>query len=490
MCALGLCGMSVAMAAVPKTAALTRPPKLLQFVQALWPEAQKAAGHGATVVLAVDIDAQGQVSKTQVQTSAGSDFDEAAQQAVRQFRFEPALWDDKPGPARIVYRYVFEWKELPRPATLAGKVRDGMTGKAVPNLTVRVVDVPEAVTQTRADGSFELRELPAGTHPVEVGSPPYQVVRVEETLGAGVRLQVRYTVMKPGQKEQKDDDDYEVVVQIVPLRRETVAATIEAGQAARVPGGQGDVLKVVESMPGVARAAAGSGDVVVWGATPGESRTFVDGVPIPKLYHQGGLRSVMNGDLVQSVDLLPGGYGPEWGRGLGAMLSVQTNHLRDAPDARGEDGKLRLQGQLSADPLEAAGRVSVPVADALVTGAGRYSWLDKTLSSAVGPRVQEVFPLPTYEDVQTRIEFPMPAGTHLDLTWLHGADGVTRVQERENPNDRVRDQKSQSFNRLYLRYAATLADGAEVQITPWWGLDAQDQSQRVGALSASAKQEG
>ncbi len=480
----------MAMAAAPKPAALTRAPKLVQFVQAVWPEVEKAAGHGATVVLSVDIDAQGQVIKTQVQTSAGANFDGAAQNAVQQFRFEPALWDDKPGPVRIVYRYVFEWKELPRPATLAGKVRDGLTGKPVPNLPVRVVDVPDAVTQTRADGTFELRDLPAGTHAVEVGAAPYTVVRIDESLTAGVRLQVRYTVMKPGQKEPKDDDDYEVVVQIVPLRRETVAAVIEAGQAARVPGGQGDVLKVVESMPGVARAAAGSGDVVVWGAAPGESRTFVDGVPIPKLYHQGGLRSVMSGDLVQSVDLLPGGYGPEWGRGLGAMLSVQTKRLRDAPDARDEDGTLRLHGQVSVDPLEAAGRVSVPVGDALVTGAGRYSWLDKTLSSVVGASAQEVFPLPTYEDVQTRVEIPMPEGKHLDLTWLHGADGVHRVQERENPNDRVRDDKSQSFNRVYLRYAQTLADGAEVQVTPWWGLDAQDQAQQVGALSASATQSG
>ncbi len=478
--------------AAPKSVppVLTRPPRLLQFVTAPWPDAQKAAGHGATVVLAVEIDANGLVSKTQVQTSAGADFDQAAQQAVQQFHFEPALWDGKPGPVRIVYRYVFEWKELPRPATLAGKVRDGLTGKPVANLPVRVVDVPDAVTQTRADGTFELRELPAGTHPVEVGAPPYQLVRIEETLAAGMRLQVRYTVMKPGQKEQKDDDDYEVVVHIVPLRRETVAATVEAGQAARVPGGQGDVLKVVESMPGVARAAAGSGDVVVWGSTPGESRTFVDGVPVPKLYHQGGLRSVMTGDLVQSVELLPGGYGPEWGRGLGAMLAVQTKRLRDAPDARDADGQLRLHGQASADPLEAAGRLSVPIGDALLTGAGRYSWLDKTLASVVGAQVQEVFPLPTYQDVQTRLEVPMPKGKSLDVTWLHSGDGVTRVQNREDPNSQVRDVKSQSFERVYVRYSQTLADGAELQVTPWWGLDAQAQSQQVGALGASAQQSG
>ena len=198
----------------------------------------------------------------------------------------------------------------------------------------------------------------------------------------------------------------------------------------------------------------------------------------------------MSGDLVQSVDLLPGGYGPEWGRGLGAMLSVQTKRLRDAADARDEDGHLRLHGQASVDPLEAAGRVSVPVGDALVTGAGRYSWLDRTLATAVGKSVQEVFPLPTYEDIQTRVELPLSGNRHLDLTWLHSGDGVLRVQERSNPNDRVRDEKSQTFHRVYLRYAQTLADGSDVSVTPWWGLDAQDQRLEVGALRTSASQSG
>ena len=41
----------------------------------------------------------------------------------------------------------------------------------------------------------------------------------------------------------------------------------------------------------------------------------------------GGLRSTINGDLVRSIDLVPGGYGAEYGRGLGGLVRVETRAL-------------------------------------------------------------------------------------------------------------------------------------------------------------------
>src|SRR5450432_4137840 len=56
----------------------------------------------------------------------------------------------------------------------------------------------------------------------------------------------------------------------------SVATEITAEQGRKLPGTQGDVLKVVESMPGVARAAAGSAALVVWGAGSADTRIYVE----------------------------------------------------------------------------------------------------------------------------------------------------------------------------------------------------------------------
>ena len=97
-----------------------------------------------------------------------------------------------------------------------------------------------------------------------------------------------------------------------------VSTEVQAEQATRVPGTQGDVLKVVENLPGVARSAAGAGTLVVWGSAPQDTRVYVDGVHVPRLYHDGGYRSIVSSDFVRSVELVPDGYGPPYGRGLEA----------------------------------------------------------------------------------------------------------------------------------------------------------------------------
>src|SRR6202034_3120855 len=102
------------------------------------------------------------------------------------------------------------------------------------------------------------------------------------------------------------DEEEEIVVTAPRLKKQVVSTVVQAEQATRIPGTQGDVLKVVENLPGVARAAAGA--VVVWGAAPTDTRVYVEGVRVPRLYHDGGYRSIVNSDFVRSVELIPGGY--------------------------------------------------------------------------------------------------------------------------------------------------------------------------------------
>ena len=60
--------------------------------------------------------------------------------------------------------------------------------------------------------------------------------------------------------------------------------------------------------PGVARPTCISGDVVVRGAPTWDSKFYLDGVPIPTLYHYGGLKSTYNSDALLSIDFYPGGF--------------------------------------------------------------------------------------------------------------------------------------------------------------------------------------
>src|SRR4029077_11503798 len=109
--------------------------------------------------------------------------------------------------------------------------------------------------------------------------------------------------------------------------RETSDVKVSASEARKVAGTQGDVLKVVQNLPGVARPPLASGQLVVWGSAPNDTLVYGDGAEIPAIYHGSGLRSAVNSDLISSVDLVPGGFNAEYGRSLGGLVRVETREL-------------------------------------------------------------------------------------------------------------------------------------------------------------------
>ena len=365
--ALGL-GLAVGIAVAPVLAAarapaaapvLTRPPELVGFVEAEYPEQERAAGRTATVGLRIGLDAGGRVTKVEVASSGGEAFDRAALRAAEQFTFTPAEIDGKPAAIVIEYSYAFTLAAEPAvPPQTAGFVGIVVArGTKAPVAGARVVlrvagEAEPREATTDAAGRFAFEGVPPGEHEVALSGAELTAVQTRETLTAGEELDVRYEVaLAEPVLAPEDGDDLEILVVAPPLSREASSTKVRAEDARKVPGTSGDVVRVVESLPGVARSTAGSGQLVVWGAAPADTRVYVDGVPIPRLYHEGGLRSVVHPKLVDSIELVPGGQGAMWGRGLGGMVAVTTT----TPEGE------RVGGRVHADTLDASAVVTTPL---------------------------------------------------------------------------------------------------------------------------------
>lgn len=259
-----------------------------------------------------------------------------------------------------------------------------------------------------------------------------------------------------------------------PLRREAATTTVRADEAAKVPGASGDVLRIVESLPGVARASAGSGQLIVWGMAPQDTRVYVDGVPIPRLYHEGGLRSVVHSALVDSLSLMPGGYGSAWGRGLGGVLSVTTR----APD------QPRVRGRVAADTLDASGVLTAPLGKrvwltAAVRGAYLKAWADRLVAESARAFV----PIPRYGDGQLRLAIRPSASDRVELVGLVSVDRFARGAPNPDPALALLDQRALDFGRLYGRWIRDRGDGHVLSLTPYVGLARARQQANFGALA-------
>lgn len=452
---------------------LTKAPELVTFVEAPFPEAQK--GHTGSVVLAVTIRADGTVEDATVTESAGEDFDAAAVAAVKQFVFSPAEIDGKPARIRILYKYDFVEKvELPTTAIYTGTVLDADSHGPVPGVTVTLADGRSAVTD--AEGRFTFTDVPPGTEDVSLSGERLTALSTEETFVAGQKLEATYEVSLQSDDAEGGGDDMEILVSAPALQRQAISTEIPAEEARKVPGTQGDVLRVVENLPGVARASLGTGALVVWGAAPGDTGVYVDGVPVPRLYHDGGLRSVVGSDLVKAVELVPGGYAAPYGRAVGGLVSVSTQHFTDGQ-----------HGALSADLYDGSAAAHGPLGEHFeYEVGGRYGYAGPLLT-AFYPDVEDYFPIPHYWDAQVRFGARLRSGETLDLTGLFSSDYTRSTAPNSDPSRQASEEKGLTFQRVSLRYVHDVGDGSTVTALVYVGGDQTDDVNTFGAVDTSVR---
>jgi protein TonB len=76
-----------------------RPPKPVHTLHLKYPQSERKSHPNSVVVLACTVDVAGAVREPYVLLSGGTEFDQAAMDAVRQFRFAPAMKDGVPAMA-------------------------------------------------------------------------------------------------------------------------------------------------------------------------------------------------------------------------------------------------------------------------------------------------------------------------------------------------------------------------------------------------------
>ncbi len=473
----------------PRGGKLTKAPQLTNFkeVEAPYPEAEKASGRTAAVTLQLAVSDHGDVTEVVVLGTAGPAFDAAAVESAKRFKFTPAEIDGKPAPVKLTFRYDFTFHEemvdLGPQVNFSGEVLDASAGRKkrrpLPNIHIRISKTEEDETgkkrelqvadaTTDEDGYFEFEDLSAGTYTITVSGPGIATVKTEETIEPKKGLEVKYRV-EPDAGEDGDSMTIEVIAPRI--QKETTTVAIKTEEARRVPGTGGEALRVVQNLPGVGRAAFGSGALVVWGAAPQDTRVYLDGVRIPQLYHTGGFRATVNSDLVRAIDLAPGGYGAEYGRGLGGLVTVDSRALRND----------RFHGYISSDVIDTSGLLEVPVGKTTrVAIAGRGSYLNETLSLFTKEDVSEFVPIPRFFDGQFKIEQDLGENETVSVIGIAADDRLRRTVTNPDPAQTISDERGTSFKRILATYRRSFSDGSSVTVTPSFGTDKFDFAQRFG----------
>jgi hypothetical protein len=244
-------------------------------------------------------------------------------------------------------------------------------------------------------------------------------------------------------------------------RKQPAEVGIRGSEAKDLAGTHGDAAVAAQMLPGVAREPAGSGQIVVWGAAPNETRLLLDGIEVPALYHGGGLRSIVPTELVRRIELSPAAFGAQWGRALGGVLDIELS----APASSSE--------RVAIDPLDAHASVTAQAGDSQVFAGARYSLVDRILGPLLSDTARQVFPLPRYWDAQLLGAVPLREGETLELLLFGSSDSSLREFDAGNAAAARGDSSLSRFGRLGLRYKRLLDDGADTTVVAWIGDDLQ-----------------
>jgi hypothetical protein len=157
------------------------------------------------------------------------------------------------------------------------------------------------------------------------------------------------------------------------------------------PGAGNDVLRALQSMPGVARTPFGLGGLALRGTAPRDTKVFLDEIEVPLLYHFGGIASFLPTAAVDEVTLQPGGASVRYGRGLGGVAVVTSR--------TGRRDRWRVGGELSLIHSGAIAEGPGPLKGTWLIGA-RRSYFDAIMRAAD----LDLVLVPRYGDAQLRWE--------------------------------------------------------------------------------------
>lgn len=205
--------------------------------------------------------------------------------------------------------------------TLSGYVYDTETGEFL--IGASVYDLTsEKGTISNNYGFFSLSIPKKEKTTLVLSHIGYTTIR--EIVYPNVNLKVDFSMLS----ESYLLDEVELITtKEMPIekRNEIGTLSIPVKQIKALPalGGEVDVLKALQLMPGVQSGNEGSSGLYVRGGSPDQNLVLLDDVPLYYVNHLGGFVSTFNIDAISNVKLIKGGIPAHYGGRLSSILDIR-----------------------------------------------------------------------------------------------------------------------------------------------------------------------
>lgn len=320
--------------------------------------------------------------------------------------------------------------------TIKGKVVDEISQEPIPFANV-VVQGSQLGSATDIDGNFQINKVPFGYQKLEVSAVGYApktstdvLVTKANTPYIEIGLSATATQLK------------EVVVQTSKFKKTEESPvslqTLGVEEIERNPGGNRDISRVIQSLPGVASTSSFRNDIIIRGGAPNENRFYLDGVEVPVINHfqtqgsSGGPVGIINVNFIREVDFYSGAFPANRGNALSSVLEFKQK------DGNKEDWKFRGTLGSSDVGLTADGPIGE---NTTFIGSIRRSYLQFLFQALRLPF------LPTFTDSQFKLKHKINDKNQITFIGLGAYD---EFRLNESVNDGIDDPEELERNNFIL----------------------------------------
>lgn len=307
------------------------------------------------------------------------------------------------------------------------KITESGSNKAVELASVQI----EGTTiggVTDEKGEVEIKDIPTGTYNIKISCIGFQPKSVFEMEITNSKPAIVTTEISPVATDLK-----EVEVKANPFVKNEESPvsvrTIGINEIQRSPGGNRDISKVVQSLPGVGFSSGGfRNDLYIRGGSPAENKFYIDGIEIPNINHfatqgsTGGPNGLINVDFIREVNFYSSAFPSNRGNALSSVMDIR---LRDGRDDR-------WGGTFTIGSSDVAFSMESPLnkkKTATMLASVRYSYLQLLFKALKLPF------LPTYTDAQAKVKWKITPKDEFVFLFLSAYDVNVLNTKIKNPDE-------------------------------------------------------
>jgi hypothetical protein len=311
---------------------------------------------------------------------------------------------------------------------IEGRVFDEINNEPIIGATI-VIQGTSIGTTTDLDGNFKLDNLSPGLYNIQISYLGYQtktIFELQVTNAVPVRLNI-------GMSESAVTlETVEVKASVFKKTSETPVSlnSIGVNEIQRSPGGNRDISRVVQLLPGVATGSSFRNDLLIRGGAPSENRFYLDEIEVPAINHfttqgaTGGSNGLINVDFISNVDFYSGAFPSNRGNTMSSVFEFtqrdsRTDRIGFTATVGASDIGLTLEG-----PLTKSKKTTFLL-------SARRSYL-QLLFKALGLPF-----LPTYNDFQLKTVHKFNSKNDLTFIGLGAIDDFQLNLDRNETDDEL-----------------------------------------------------